>query len=113
MRQTVGQILYLIEQRVRMPAFVLCIFPSPASFQTCAFDLFTLAVDLVEQPRHLGLMVGVLAVKVFTCSRKSLIWLSSFRSPGALSGWLPDDNRSSLEASPYYACYFTFLRCFI
>jgi len=73
MRQTVGQILYLIEQRVRMPAFVLCIFPSPASFQTCAFDLFTLAVDLVEQPHHLGLMVGVLAVKVFTCSRKSLI----------------------------------------
>ena len=49
-----------------MPAFVLCIFPSPFSFQTCAFDLFTLAVDLVEQPCHLGLMVGVLAVKVFT-----------------------------------------------
>ena len=49
-----------------MLAFTLGIFPSPVNFQTCTADLFALTIDLVKQPCHFGLMVGVLAVKVFT-----------------------------------------------
>jgi hypothetical protein len=49
-----------------MPAFALGISPSPVNFQTCAADLFALTFDLVKQSCHFGLMVSVLAVKVFT-----------------------------------------------